>query len=229
VDGNCGWYELVPIASWLVQRGRCRQCGARIGVEALLVERSDRRAVRRDGVALSASSSSCRRTSCCAPPLVVLSGDRPAHAPLAAQIIYARRVVGATDPGRCALVHDDAERIRWSVVGAAGALAFFLLLYFGWKGAMGDGDVALGGAARPLPRLDRPMHVPVGLFLGFVAGPSSASSPWREGAGRKDDARRSVRSWRWARLPRSCGARTSSTRGSATERARALVRPSAMS
>jgi prepilin signal peptidase PulO-like enzyme (type II secretory pathway) len=32
------WYELVPIASYAVQGGRCRVCGARIGREALVVE-----------------------------------------------------------------------------------------------------------------------------------------------------------------------------------------------
>ncbi len=31
-------FELLPILSWLVQHGRCRRCGARIGFEALLFE-----------------------------------------------------------------------------------------------------------------------------------------------------------------------------------------------
>jgi leader peptidase (prepilin peptidase)/N-methyltransferase len=32
------WYEVVPLVSYPVQRGRCRSCGARIGRHALLVE-----------------------------------------------------------------------------------------------------------------------------------------------------------------------------------------------
>jgi leader peptidase (prepilin peptidase)/N-methyltransferase len=32
------WYDLVPIWSWLRLRGRCRACGARIGVRTLAVE-----------------------------------------------------------------------------------------------------------------------------------------------------------------------------------------------
>jgi leader peptidase (prepilin peptidase)/N-methyltransferase len=32
------WYELVPIASYAVQGGRCRVCRAEIGREALVVE-----------------------------------------------------------------------------------------------------------------------------------------------------------------------------------------------
>jgi leader peptidase (prepilin peptidase)/N-methyltransferase len=32
------WYELVPVASYALQGGRCRSCQAEIGREALLVE-----------------------------------------------------------------------------------------------------------------------------------------------------------------------------------------------
>jgi leader peptidase (prepilin peptidase)/N-methyltransferase len=32
------WYELVPLASYAIQRGRCRSCGAPIGSSALVVE-----------------------------------------------------------------------------------------------------------------------------------------------------------------------------------------------
>ncbi|MGA8016450.1 MAG: prepilin peptidase [Candidatus Dormiibacterota bacterium] len=39
---RCGrelrWYELVPLASYPLQRGRCRSCHAAIGSEALIVE-----------------------------------------------------------------------------------------------------------------------------------------------------------------------------------------------
>ena len=32
------WYDNIPVLSWLLLRGRCRSCGARISVEYLLVE-----------------------------------------------------------------------------------------------------------------------------------------------------------------------------------------------
>ena len=39
---HCGhvlrFYELVPIASWLVQKGKCRACGAKISVRYIIVE-----------------------------------------------------------------------------------------------------------------------------------------------------------------------------------------------
>lgn len=40
--GSCGtklsWYELIPVVSWLVQKGRCRSCGCRISPQYLIVE-----------------------------------------------------------------------------------------------------------------------------------------------------------------------------------------------
>jgi leader peptidase (prepilin peptidase)/N-methyltransferase len=40
--GSCGslvaWYDNVPVLSWLVLRGRCRRCGARISVQYPLIE-----------------------------------------------------------------------------------------------------------------------------------------------------------------------------------------------
>ncbi len=32
------WFELVPVLSWVVQRGHCRSCGAKIGIQYPLVE-----------------------------------------------------------------------------------------------------------------------------------------------------------------------------------------------
>ena len=40
--GQCGhpirWYDNIPVISWLVLRGRCRDCGAHISVRYPLVE-----------------------------------------------------------------------------------------------------------------------------------------------------------------------------------------------
>lgn len=39
---NCNhtlnWYELIPIVSYIIQRGRCRKCNAKIGIDSILVE-----------------------------------------------------------------------------------------------------------------------------------------------------------------------------------------------
>ncbi len=36
--GNLRWYELLPVASFIIQRGRCRQCGSPISWQYPLVE-----------------------------------------------------------------------------------------------------------------------------------------------------------------------------------------------
>jgi len=39
---TCGhtlsWYELIPIVSYAIQKGRCRNCKAKIGIDSLLIE-----------------------------------------------------------------------------------------------------------------------------------------------------------------------------------------------
>ena len=68
------------------------------------------------------------------------------------------------------MLDDELVRLQWALFGSLGALAFFLLLYLGWRDAMGDGDVRLAGLLGLFLGWIGPMHVPVGLFLGFLAG-----------------------------------------------------------
>ena len=63
---------------------------------------------------------------------------------------------------------DDTVRLQWSALGGLGALAFFLLLHIGWRGSIGDGDVRLAALLGVFLGWLGPMHVPVGLFLGFL-------------------------------------------------------------
>lgn len=39
---SCGhvlnWYELIPVVSWVIQKGRCRSCGSKISIQYPLVE-----------------------------------------------------------------------------------------------------------------------------------------------------------------------------------------------
>ena len=60
--------------------------------------------------------------------------------------------------------------LEWAVLGSLGALAFFLVLYVGWRGSMGDGDVRLAAMLGLFLGWIGPMHTPVGLFLGFLVG-----------------------------------------------------------
>lgn len=36
--GPLAWYDMVPVASWIMLRGRCRACGGSISIQYPLVE-----------------------------------------------------------------------------------------------------------------------------------------------------------------------------------------------
>lgn len=36
--GRIAWYDLIPVISWILLRGRCRACGAKISIQYVLVE-----------------------------------------------------------------------------------------------------------------------------------------------------------------------------------------------
>lgn len=163
------WFELVPIVSWLAQRGRCRRCGVSITVAPLVVEMVT-------GLVFAAMAArfgwhvEVAAFVVLAAALVVLSIiDLRTHR-LPRQIIYVAAALGAPLLVAAAIVDDAPRRLAWAAVGAVGGVAFFLVLYLGWKGAMGDGDVRLAGLLGLYLGWIGPLHVPVGLFLGFVAG-----------------------------------------------------------
>ena len=132
------WFELIPILSWLVQRGRCRRCGASITWAPLLME------------ILTGT-------------LFGAMGARFGfHLETAAFVV----LVGVLMP----LGLIEPQRIWWAAVGGGGALAFFLALYLGWSGGMGDGDVRLAGLLGMYLGWIGLSHVPIGLFLGFLLG-----------------------------------------------------------
>lgn len=142
------WYDNVPLVSWLVLRGRCRKCGARISFRYFLVELLTgvlfMLALWRFGWAWPLVPALL--LVCLLVPLVVIDAE---HWILPFEITVPGTVLGvllAVPSGRAAL--DTAA------LGAAmGFLSFRALEYFGFlafkREAMGGGDkflVALIGA-----------------------------------------------------------------------------------
>lgn len=163
------WFELVPIMSWLVQRGRCRACGAPVSAVSTAME------IVTAGLfaALAAHFGSQWALGgflVIAAGLVVLTViDLRTHT-LPRRIIYATTALAVPFLIVGALRDDEAVRLQWALYGSLGALAFFVVLYVGWRGSMGDGDVRLAALIGLFLGWIGPMHVPVGLFLGFFAG-----------------------------------------------------------
>jgi leader peptidase (prepilin peptidase)/N-methyltransferase len=87
--------------------------------------------------------------------LVVLTVIELRTHTLPRRIIYATTVLALPFLIVGALREDEAVRLQWALYGSLGALLFFVVLYVGWRGSMGDGDVRLRRADRALPRVDR--------------------------------------------------------------------------
>jgi leader peptidase (prepilin peptidase)/N-methyltransferase len=139
------WFELVPVVSWAAQTGRCWTCGARVSGVSTAMEIVT--AVLFAALALRFGAQ------------WALGG-----------FLYLAAALGVPFLTIGALRDDDAVRLAWALVGSLGALAFFAVLYVGWRGSMGDGDVRLAALIGLFLGWIGPMHVPVGLFLGFLAG-----------------------------------------------------------
>jgi len=178
------WFELIPLVSWLVQRGRCRRCGAWITLAPLLTEVAG-------GVLFAVMAARFGEHLETAAFVVLMAVLIPLTVidlrtrRLPRELIYLGGALGAPLLVISALLADEPQRIWWAAVGAGGALAFFLALYLGWSGGMGDGDVRLSALLGMYLGWIGLLHVPVGLFLGFLAGAVAGVVALARGGGRK--------------------------------------------
>ena len=151
------WYDNVPVVSYLVLRGKCRSCGAKIGLVYPAVELAS-------GVLIAACVLEFGLTSeagiasffCCV--LVAISAVDIAH-----RIVPDRIVLPAT---AIVLVAQTVREpsVKW-VLAALGASLFLFLAVLAYPAGMGMGDVKLAllmGAA--LGKL-----VSVALMVGMLA------------------------------------------------------------
>jgi leader peptidase (prepilin peptidase) / N-methyltransferase len=158
---SCGteiaWYDNIPVVSYLVLRGRCRECGTKIGKLYPAVE-----------LATAALLAGC-----------VLAFGWTLHAAAAAVFCAALVVVTATDlthrivPNKVVLPAAAVVLVLMTVadpspewaIASVGASAFLLAAALAYPAGMGMGDVKLAllmGAA-----LGR--SVPLALLLGMFA------------------------------------------------------------
>lgn len=151
------WYDNVPVVSYLVLRGKCRSCGAKIGLVYPAVELAS-------GVLIAAcvlefgltSEAAIASFFCCV--LVAISAVDIAH-----RIVPDRIVLPAT---AIVLVAQTVREpsVEW-VLAALGASLFLFLAVLAYPAGMGMGDVKLAllmGAA--LGKL-----VSVALMVGMLA------------------------------------------------------------
>ena len=158
---SCGheiaWYDNIPVASWLVLRGRCRSCGESIPFRYPAVELAT-------GLLVAASVWKFGLTADAAIAaffsivLVAVSATDIEH-----RIIPNRIVVPATAIVLAAntLVHPS---VRWTIAGLAG-FGFLFAAALAYPAGMGMGDVKLAG----LMGVALGRTVSVGLMVGMLS------------------------------------------------------------
>ncbi len=152
-----GWYENVPVLSYLALRGRCRGCGVRIGLVYPAVELLTALLVAASFLAFGWSGESFVAAFFCA-TLVAVSVTDLSHRivpnvivlPAAAIVLAAMTVL--------------APSAEWGL-GAFGAALFLFLAALAYPKGMGMGDVKLALLLGAM--LGR--AVPVALMIGMVA------------------------------------------------------------
>ena len=151
------WYDNVPVVSYLVLRGKCRSCGARIGLVYPAVELSAALLVAGCVLAFGLTfEAAIAAFFCCV--LVAISAVDIAH-----RIVPDRIVLPATLVVLVAQTARDPSP-EW-FLAALGAATFLFVAVLAYPAGMGMGDVKLAllmGAA--LGKL-----VAVALMLGMIA------------------------------------------------------------
>lgn len=171
---HCGapirWADNIPVVSWIVLRGKCRDCGAPISVRYPLVELGT--GVFFAGVALwflltqlpSDPWSNIQTTVASVLALIAylyLAATSIALAlidldtrTLPNRIVAPGYIVGIVLLGTSALLAGDLAALPTAAIGAAALFLFYFLLVLAYPRGMGMGDVKLAGL--------------LGLFLGFL-------------------------------------------------------------
>ena|SRR5581483_2926021 len=159
--GSCAnriaWYDNVPLVSYLALRGRCRSCGARIGLIYPAVELATAGLLAGCVLAFGFSLQAAAAAVFCAALVVVTATD------LSHRIVPDRVVLPAAAVV-LALMTVAEPRPEWAIA-AVGASGFLFAVALAYPAGMGMGDVKLallmGGA------LGR--HVSVALFVAMLA------------------------------------------------------------
>jgi leader peptidase (prepilin peptidase)/N-methyltransferase len=159
----------IPVLSWLLLRGKCRNCDARISVRYPIVEVLTAVLFVMVALAFDPFTGGVTGTGIAAGVLVLIAFlylmavsvaltaiDLDVHR-LPNAIVLPAYAVGGILLGAAGLLAGDFAQIGRAVAGAAMLFAFYYLLAFVYPGGMGFGDVKLAGV--------------LGLFLGFLGWP----------------------------------------------------------
>jgi leader peptidase (prepilin peptidase)/N-methyltransferase len=145
-------YDNVPVVSWLVLRGRCRDCGTRISPRYPLVELATALAFAAV-VAVRGFDNDLVLELPFVAALIALAAIDYDHKLLPNKIVYPLAAYGVI-----ATILVDRDDLVENLIAGAAAFAFLLLAVIAYPRGMGMGDVKLAGA--------------MGLFLGLSIIPA---------------------------------------------------------
>lgn len=136
------WYDNVPVVSWFVLRGRCRDCGARISVRYPIVEAST--------AALFVSMTYALGANWVLPAYLWFVGVTVAltltdldHKLIPNRILFPGTAIGAVLLAAGAILDGNAGGLPRALAGGAGYFAALLVLALLARGGFGFGDVKL--------------------------------------------------------------------------------------
>lgn len=148
-------WENIPVLSYVILRGRCRGCGARISPRYPLIEISTGLlfavAVWRFDVTPTAVVYGAFFWV-----LVVLTVIDLDHKLLPNRVVYPTGIAGAVALSVAALIEGEPNRLIAAVIGALGFGGFFFVVAMIVPAGMGGGDVKLAFV--------------LGMFLGYAGG-----------------------------------------------------------
>jgi leader peptidase (prepilin peptidase)/N-methyltransferase len=170
---NCemplGARDLVPVASWLLLRGGCRGCRARISPRYPVVELVTGLLFVAIGVRFGLSAALLPFLVFAA-VTIALAGIDIDTLTLPRQLVCGGAVAGAALLTMSALVDGEPARLVGAAIGAAAAAAAIFALHEISPRAMGFGDVRFAGLIGLHLGWLGLAQVPAGLFLAFVLG-----------------------------------------------------------
>jgi leader peptidase (prepilin peptidase)/N-methyltransferase len=171
---NCGRTimasENIPVLSYLIQRGRCRNCGEKISIRYPLIELASGAlfalAVWKFGLSGEAALYSAFFWV-----LIVLSVIDLEHRLLPNRVVYPATIVGWVGLIVIAVVDSDSDRLIDAAIGALVFGGFLFVCAFVYPAGMGGGDVKLGFLLGTFLGYQGGIGlVLVGMFLSFLIG-----------------------------------------------------------
>lgn len=162
---SCGsvlkWYELIPVLSYVLQRGRCRRCGQRVSLQYPMIELFNGILYVWIFVRTGMTGESVLFALCASVLLVIGVIDfRTFEIPPGCNVIIAGL-------GVVHLVLDSAHALDY-VIGFFTVSAFFLIIWLVTRGSgIGGGDIKLMAAAGLLLGWQR---ILLALAIGSIAG-----------------------------------------------------------